>query len=108
MNLNLPDKLYYSIGEVAKAFNVKPSLLRFWEKQFDEIKPKKKESGTRRYTPDNIKIIQLIYHLVKEKGLTISGARKKLKNKDSEDAKIVLLRKLEKIKAELIELNSKL
>lgn len=108
MNINLPEKRYYSIGEVSKAFNVNPSLLRFWEKEFDEIKPKKKESGTRKYTPENIKILKLIYHLVKEKGLTISGAKKQLKVKDSEDATISLLSKLEKIKNELNLLKSKL
>jgi DNA-binding transcriptional MerR regulator len=108
MNLNLPEKRYYSIGEVSKAFNVNPSLLRFWEKEFDEIKPKKKESGTRKYTPENIKVIQLIYHLVKEKGLTISGAKKQLKVKDYEDVKISLLSKLEKLKVNLNLLKSKL
>ena len=108
MNINLPEKRYYSIGEVSKAFNVNPSLLRFWEKEFDEIKPKKKESGTRKYTPENIKILKLIYHLVKVKGLTISGAKKQLKVKDSEDATISLLSKLEKIKDELNFLKSKL
>ncbi|MFL2629924.1 MAG: MerR family transcriptional regulator [Flavobacteriaceae bacterium] len=108
MNLNLPEKRYYSIGEVSKAFNVNPSLLRFWEKEFDEIKPKKKESGTRKYTPENINILKLIYHLVKEKGLTISGAKKQLKVKDSKDVKISLLSKLEKIKVDLNFLKSKL
>jgi|TARA_B100001996_G_scaffold208734_1_gene160094 DNA-binding transcriptional MerR regulator len=108
MNLNLPEKRYYSIGEVSKAFNVNPSLLRFWEKEFDEIKPKKKESGTRKYTPENIKILKLIYHLVKEKGLTISGTKKQLKVKDSKDVKISLLSKLEKIKVDLNFLKSKL
>ena len=52
MHVNLPEKLYYSIGEVAKAFDVKPSLLRFWEKEFKEIHPKKKQSGTRKNTPE--------------------------------------------------------
>ena len=108
MNLNLPEKRYYSIGEVSKAFNVNPSLLRFWEKEFDEIKPKKKESGTRKYTPENINILKLIYHLVKEKGLTISGAKKQLKVKDSKDVKISLLSKLKKIKVDLNFLKSKL
>jgi len=108
MNLNLPEKRYYSIGQVSKAFNVNPSLLRFWEKEFDEIKPKKKESGTRKYTPENINILKLIYHLVKEKGLTISGAKKQLKVKDSKDVKISLLSKLEKIKVDLNFLKSKL
>ena len=60
MHVNLPKKRYYSIGEVAKAFQVKPSLLRFWEKEFKEIQPKKKESGNRKYTPENIKNIQYI------------------------------------------------
>ena len=50
MHVNLPEKRYYSIGEVAKAFDVNPSLLRFWEKEFEEIKPKKKQSGNRKYT----------------------------------------------------------
>ena len=62
MHVNLPKKRYYSIGEVAKAFQVKPSLLRFWEKEFKEIQPKKKERGTRKYNHDNLKQIQYIYN----------------------------------------------
>ena len=73
-----------------------------------KLNPKKKESGTRKYTPENIKILKLIYHLVKEKGLTISGAKKQLKVKDSEDVKISLLSKLESIKVDLTFLKSKL
>lgn len=101
MHVNLPKKRYYSIGEVAKAFQVKPSLLRFWEKEFKEIQPKKKESGTRKYTPDNLKQIQYIYHLIKEKGMTIAGAKKQLELKISGTPKQVLLSKLEKIKSTL-------
>ena len=101
MHINLPKKRYYSIGEVAKAFQVKPSLLRFWEKEFKEIQPKKKESGTRKYTPDNLKQIQYIYHLIKEKGMTIVGAKKQLELKISGTPKQVLLSKLEKIKSTL-------
>lgn len=101
MYIKLPEKRYYSIGEVAKAFEVKPSLLRFWEKEFKEIQPKKKESGTRKYTPENVKTIQFIYHLVKEKGMTISGAKKQLEMKSSESNFVLLLNKLEGIKAEL-------
>ncbi len=101
MHINLPKKRYYSIGEVAKAFQVKPSLLRFWEKEFKEIQPKKKESGTRKYTPDNLKQIQYIYHLIKEKGMTIAGAKKQLELKISGTPKQVLLSKLEKIKSTL-------
>ncbi len=108
MKIELPEKRYYGIGEVAKAFSVNNSLIRFWEKEFDEIKPKKKESGTRKYTPENIKVIQLIYYLVKKKGLTISGTKKQLNIKDSENIKISLLSKLEKIKGDLTKLKLKL
>ena len=63
MSVNLPEKRYYTIGEVAKAFDVKPSLLRFWENEFETIKPEKNNKGTRKYTPDNVKQIQFVYHL---------------------------------------------
>ena len=101
MLVNLPEKLYYNIGEVANAFNVKPSLLRFWENEFDEIKPKKKESGTSKYTPEDIQLIQLIFHLVKEKGMTLDGAKKQLKQKKGTVAQQDILIRLEKIKHEL-------
>ena len=108
MHVNLPEKRYYSIGEVAKAFDVKPSLLRFWEKEFVEIQPKKKESGTRKYTPENVLTIQFIYHLVKEKGLTLQGAKKQHRLKGKENPKVEILAKLENIKASLKQLNDKL
>ncbi|MGC6423255.1 MAG: MerR family transcriptional regulator [Flavobacteriaceae bacterium] len=101
MHLDLPEKSYYSIGEVAKAFGVNTSLLRFWEKEFDSIQPKKKDSGVRKYTPEDVKNIQLVFHLVKEKGLTIDGAKKQLKSHSQDDPKIVLIEKLQKIKGEL-------
>ena len=101
MHIDLPEKRYYSIGEVAKAFGVNTSLLRFWEKEFDQIKPKKKRSGIRKYTPEDVKSIQLVYHLVKEKGLTIDGAKKQLKMQSQDDPKTVLLEKLQKLKADL-------
>ena len=108
MHVNLPEKRYYSIGEVAKAFKVKPSLLRFWEKEFKEIQPKKKQSGTRKYTPENVLTIQFIYHLVKEKGMTHQGAKKQLKSKATDNPNQVILAKLEKIKASLKQLKEKL
>jgi len=108
MHVNLPEKRYYSIGEVAKAFGVKPSLLRFWEKEFEAIQPKKKESGTRKYTPENVQTIQFIYHLVKEKGMTLSGAKKQLDLKDNTASKEVLLQHLEHLKIELEALLEKL
>ena len=74
------EKLYYSIGEVADMFNVNTSLIRFWEKEFDVIKPKKNKKGNRFFTIQDIENIKLIYHLVKERGMTLSGAKKKLKD----------------------------
>ena len=108
MLVDLPEKLYYNIGEVAKAFNVKPSLLRFWEVEFDEIKPKKKESGTRKYTPKDVQIIQLIFHLVKEKGMTLGGAKKHLKQSNKTDFQKDILIKLEIIKSELKQISDQL
>lgn len=109
MKVNLPEKRYYSIGEVAKAFEVNPSLLRYWEKEFKEIQPKKKSSGIRKYTPSDIESIQLVYHLLKEKGMTLEGAKNHLAvAKDSEKSKLVLLQKLEQIKAELTDLKNNL
>ena len=108
MHIDLPQKRYYSIGEVAKAFNVQPSLLRFWEKEFKEIQPKKKNSGTRKYTSENILTIQFIYHLVKEKGMTLEGAKKQLQNKSKLSSKEALLARLEVLKASLIMLKEKM
>lgn len=102
MHINLPDKRYYRIGEVAKAFNVNPSLIRFWDKEFDAIKPKKNNKGNRLFTQEDINSLQMIYHLVKEKGFTLEGARKKLKSKPEKikDNHSIISR-LEAIKAEL-------
>ena len=69
MHVNLPEKLYYTIGEVSKAFNVNSSLIRFWEKEFEILKPKKNSNGTRRYSSIDIENFQTIHHLVKEKGI---------------------------------------
>ncbi|MGA0211565.1 MAG: MerR family transcriptional regulator [Flavobacteriaceae bacterium] len=108
MHLNLPEKRYYTIGEVAKAFDVNPSLLRFWEKEFEEIQPKKKKSGTRKYTPENVLTLQYIFHLVKEKGMTIQGAKKQLKLRKEGSSKQVILSKLEQIKSTLESLKENL
>jgi DNA-binding transcriptional MerR regulator len=109
MHVNLPEKRYYRIGEIAKAFNVNPSLLRFWEKEFKEIQPRKKEGGARKYTPDDVNTIQKIYYLLKEKGLTIEGAKKKLKLKNlTEDRNLELIQKLEQLKSDLVQLRENL
>jgi DNA-binding transcriptional MerR regulator len=98
-------KLYYSIGEVAEMFNVNASLIRFWEKEFDIIKPKKNKKGNRLFTPDDIKHFRLIHHLVKEKGYTLKGARESLKKSpDDIDKKAEVLASLQRIKEELLEI----
>tara|TARA_B100001094_G_scaffold189692_1_gene183794 strand:- start:355 stop:672 length:318 start_codon:yes stop_codon:yes gene_type:complete len=105
MHVNLPEKLYYTIGEVSKAFDVNPSLIRFWEKEFEILKPKKNNKGTRRYSSIDIENFQTIHHLVKEKGYTLDGAKEQLKmlNKNFE-----IIKKLEKIKATLINIKGEL
>lgn len=73
------EKKYYTIGEVASQFNVATSLIRFWETEFDVIKPKKNRKGNRQFTREDIENVKLIYHLVKEKGFTLQGAKEMLK-----------------------------
>lgn len=102
-------KLYYSIKEVAAHFDVNESLLRFWETEFKEIKPRKTEGGSRQYTKADIETIELVYYLVKEKGLTLEGARQTLKvKKDEETRRMEVLRKLQNIKTELNDLRAEL
>lgn len=97
------------MGEVAKAFDVNASLLRFWEKEFDIIKPKKNAKGDRKFTPDDIKNLQLIFHLVKERGFTLEGAKTHLKENQKKTLdKFEIVRKLETIKSQLINLKNQL
>ena len=79
-----PDKRYYSIGEVAKAFDVNASLIRFWDKEFDILKPKKNAKGNRMFTPEDVTNLKLIFHLVKEKGYTLQGAKEAMKGGSKE------------------------
>jgi len=103
------EKLYYSIGEVAEMFQVKPSLIRFWEKEFDIIKPKKNKKGNRFFTIQDIDNFRLIFHLVKEKGLTLQGARKKLKeNKEDTTNNFEVIKTLTEIKSLLLEIKESL
>ena len=109
MQINLPDKLYYSIGEVAKAFDVNTSLIRFWEKEFDILKPKKNAKGDRKFTPEDITNLELIYHLVKVRGFTLDGAKIQLKeNKTKTLDQFEIIRKLEAVKAELLKIKEQL
>ena len=109
MHLELPEKSYYSTGEVAKAFDGNASLIRFWEKEFDIIKPKKNAKGDRKFTPEDVKNLQLIFHLVKERGFTLDGAKIHLKENQKKTLdKFEIIRKLETIKSQLTNLKNQL
>jgi DNA-binding transcriptional MerR regulator len=109
MHVDLPKKLYYNIGEVAKAFGVKTSLIRFWEGEFDRLKPKKNAKGNRRFTPEDIKTLKLIYRLVKEQGYTLDGAKTYLKSQKKESLNnFEIICKLESIKDQLNKIKSQI
>src|SRR6476620_100918 len=103
------EKLYFSIGEVAEMFSVAPSLIRFWESEFDIIKPKKNRKGNRQFTREDIDNVRTIYHLVKEKGFTLQGAKEMLRN-DNEAVrdKMEMFESLKKIRQFLVEVRDKL
>jgi len=99
------EKIYYSIGEVAKKFEVNPSLIRFWEKEFDIIKPKKNQKGNRFFNSKDIEQLKLIYFLVKKKGMTLKGAKQSLKkNKQKTVENYELSNRLQKIRSTLMEI----
>ncbi|MCK4407636.1 MAG: MerR family transcriptional regulator [Bacteroidales bacterium] len=103
------ERLYYSIGEVAKMFNVNTSLIRFWEKEFDIIKPKKNKKGNRLFTQQDVDNFYVIYNLVKERGYTLQGAKEKLKkNKDDTIKNIEIVKSLNKVKKFLLEIKKEL
>ena len=108
MKLNLPDKLYYSIGEVAKAFDVNTSLIRYWEKEFPIIRPKKNKKGNRYFTPEDIKNLEMIYYLIKEKGYTLDGARIALTTNAKISETVSMIDRLNFVKAELQKLKDSL
>jgi len=96
-------KIYHSIGEVADLFQVNKSLIRFWEKEFSIIKPKKNKKGNRYFTNKDIKNFEIIFHLVKERGFTLDGAKKKLReNKDDTIKNIEITLQLKEIRAQLV------
>jgi DNA-binding transcriptional MerR regulator len=99
------EKLYYSIGEVAEMLDVPVSTIRFWENEFDILKPMKNKKGNRLFTPADIKNLKILHHLVKEEGMTLSGAKKKLSEKwDETDQKYEIGQSLQKIKTILLDL----
>ena len=103
------EKLFYPIGEVAKMYKVNVSLIRFWEKEFDILKPKKNKKGNRMFTKQDIENLDIIFHLVKERGFTLEGAKKKLKEnkKDTIDT-ITIVKKLKEIRGFLTDLREAL
>ena len=106
-NKNL--KLYYSIGEVAQMLNVNESLLRHWEKEFPQINPKKAGRGIRQYREEDVKAVKLIYHLVKEKGMTLAGARQRLAdNKEGTTRNFEVVSRLKEIREELLAIRREL
>jgi DNA-binding transcriptional MerR regulator len=99
------EKLYYSIGEIADMFNVNTSLIRYWEKEFDVIKPKKNKKGNRFFTIEDIDNFYLIHELVKVRGMTLRGAKKKLKeNKDGTVKNFEIVKILKDVRQILIEI----
>jgi DNA-binding transcriptional MerR regulator len=99
------EKLYYAIGEVAEMLEVPISTIRFWENEFDILKPMKNKKGNRLFTQTDIKNLRIIHHLVKEEGMTLSGAKKRLSEKwDETDYKFDINESLQKIKSMLLDI----
>jgi DNA-binding transcriptional MerR regulator len=109
MEIKKSEKLYYSIGEVAAMFDVNTSLIRFWEKEFSVIKPHKAQSGKRMFTSGDVDNFHMIYHLVKEKGMTLNGAKQALKERrDMTEAKFEIVKSLKDIRGKLERMKSNL
>ena len=103
------EKVLFSIGEVSKMMDVETTVIRYWENQFEALKPQKNKKGNRMFTKDDIVMVKLIHHLVKERGLTIKGAKQKLKeNPEGTTHDFEIVQKLKAIKQELIEIRDKM
>lgn len=103
------EKIYYTIGEVAELFEVNASLIRFWETEFDFLTPIKNKKGNRLFTKEDINKIRIIYHLVKEKGYTLQGARERIKkNREDVEKQVEIIDSLKRIRSFLLELKNDL
>lgn len=102
------EKMYYSIGTVAEMFKVNQSLVRFWENEFDILKPKKNGKGDRLFRPEDVKNLKLIYHLLRERKYTLEGAKEFLKNNKKANEKFAMIEQLKKLKGFLNELKANL
>ncbi len=104
-----PDKLFYTIGQVAEMFKVNTSLIRFWEKEFDIINPNKNKKGNRLFTKTDIENFHIIFHLVKERGMTLKGAKQKLKeNKEDTINNVKVISTLKDIKKLLLDIKNEI
>lgn len=109
LNTDKELKLYYSISEVAQMFGVNESLLRFWEKEFPQLRPKKAGRNIRQYRKEDIEVVRLIYHLVRERGMTLPGARQRLKdNKETTLRNFEIVERLKGIREELMSMRNAL
>ena len=109
MEENKSGKYYYSIGEVADMFGVNTSMIRYWENEFDVLRPRKNKKGNRLFTERDVRYVHIIYHLTKEKGYTLAGAKMALKEKFSEyEERVILLETLAKTRKFLAELDRSL
>jgi DNA-binding transcriptional MerR regulator len=103
------EKIYYTIGEVAELFEVNQSLIRYWEKEFDILKPQKNKKGNRLFTKQDLNNLRIIYHLVKERGYTLQGAKEKLKqNREEVEKTVELVDSLQRIRSFLIDIKEQL
>ena len=103
-------KLFYSMGEVAEMFDVNASLIRHWESKFEILRPQKNKKGNRMFSPEDVENLKLIYHLVKERGMTLDGARRALKGRGLSGVArdMELLERLQAIRAQLVEVRNEL
>ena len=109
MEENKLEKYYYSIGEVAKMFGVNTSMIRYWENEFDVLRPRKNKKGNRLFTQRDVRYVHVIYHLTKVKGYTLAGAKQALKEKFSEyDERVIVMETLDKTRKFLVDLDKAL
>lgn len=102
---NTIEKIYFSIGEVSEMFQVNASLLRFWEKEFPQLQPRKNTRGNRMYSKKDIELFTQIHQLVREKGFTLEGAKNALKRKDDSVTKLVVVERLQLVRQKLVDLS---
>jgi DNA-binding transcriptional MerR regulator len=103
------EKVVFTIGEVAELMHTSTSTIRYWENQFDELKPQKNKKGNRLFTKEDVELVRFIHHLVKERGLTIKGAKQKLKdNREETIHNYEIVKRLQSVRQQLLEIKDQL